>query len=53
MTQRARQSRTHAQPAPEAAPLDPELLRIIKALAEGAARRDYAAARQRTAHPKD
>ena len=53
MTTRARQPRIHSQPAAQVAPLDPELLRIIKALAEGAARRDYAAARQRTAHPKD
>jgi hypothetical protein len=49
---RAGQSRIPRQPAPEAAPLDPELLRIIKALADGAAHRDYAAA-QRTAQPKD
>lgn len=45
--------RTASTRAPVSPALDPELLRIIKALAEGAARRDYAAATERAAHPKD
>jgi hypothetical protein len=54
VTPRAPHSLPTARPTPAAAPpLPPELLRIIKALAEGAARRDYAAATQRAALPKD